>query len=131
MFVLTMGLHACLISPWRSMCLQLRACTVLYTTGAPLLSCLFPENSWALVSTFYSGKESKREAQEWSFSDVEFLGKKKKEKSTYNLRMNSAPSTSSVEAAVSPGDTQPLKMEFLSGARTHKDTHKNRSNTGV
>lgn len=63
---------------------------------------------------------------------LEFLGEKeKKEEPTYNLRMNSTPSTSSVEAVVSPGDIHSPKKQFLSGARTQKDIHKNHSDTGV
>lgn len=50
--------------------MSFRALTVLYTTGVQLLSRHFSENSWALASTFCSGKKSKRDAEEWTFSDV-------------------------------------------------------------
>lgn len=42
----------------------------LYTAGVQLLSHHFSENSWALASTFCSGKISRWDVQEWSFSDV-------------------------------------------------------------
>lgn len=136
MLTLTLNPRVCSISTWPTARLQFCAFTVLYTTGVQPLSCHFPEHSWAVASTFHSGKKSEQGAQEWSFPDV-FPGvsrrkrKKKKEEPTYNLRMNSTPSTSSVAAAVSPGDIHSPTVQFLSGARTHKDIHKNHSDAGV
>jgi len=85
---LTLNPRVCSISTWPTACLQFCAFTVLYTTGVQPLSCHFPEHSWAVASTFHSGKKSEQGAQEWSFSDV-FPGvsrrktKKKKKKSPH------------------------------------------------